>query len=663
MREQSVTNPVCIPGQICGCFDKEQFHIGIIVSLSEKGCLVNLDDSESIMLNPFRIILATEGIYDLDNQETALSDFAANMASCKDKLSVSDIWQQMKHSAQSYTLPEIIKINNLPETDACLFALYLSLREEAVYFRQKKGIYYPRNEKEYNEFLLEVQQNELDDAFYYEISEWLQKVVLTEKTSDKSVSASALKADSLARLEEEIAHFHHGKLPSRLNHIIHNLCPDTNSRDCILLIRKVLGQIDNNTNPMLAVSGLPCLFTPAVKKAAAQINDYLPDNERRDLRYLHCWTIDAAETQDIDDAISLQQTEDGWELGIHISDVSCFIERNSILDKEAYKRSSSIYLPENDIHMLPEDISCSKASLRRDKDRPALSLLCTINRKHEIVSSELFLSIIRVTKRFTYDELEHYLNMISLPPDANNSDTGNSENEVLHNLLVLQSIERKFLQKRIHNGALIFPGNGQSPARSTVAECMVIYNSILAEYTKQHNLPVFFRYLEELIPDRDDSDTEENFLTPPSVLGIAPLAHKAMGLTVYAQFTSPLRRYSDLINQRQVVSYLTDKTFPHDKTELREMIPHLMQTRQAIRRVTYQADQFTRLTNFALESMDKEIEAIVVKHRNKGLSLQIPAYNCRIQTEWKGFYVTGTILRIIVSDVNPETGKAVVRLV
>ncbi|MFO7659537.1 MAG: ribonuclease catalytic domain-containing protein [Candidatus Cloacimonadaceae bacterium] len=338
--------------------------------------------------------------------------------------------------------------------------------------------------------------------------------------------------------------------------------------------QKALHKRDMETCPQLAEKGLPVLFSDALLAAAEEIPAYELVPDRMDLTELDCWTIDAASSHDLDDAISLTPLDEGWELGIHISDVSVFVAQDSDLDKEALRRSTSAYLPDLDVHMLPQSLSCQKASLLAGAIRPVLSIVCKINPAWEIASYLIFPAAIKVSRNLSYDEVDAFLTEPVAPFNP----------EMQSMIFVLKAITDKHLQKRIEQGARVWDEQEKSPSRRIVAECMVIYNRILADLVAEQEAPLFYRYSESVLNQPTD-DKDRDFI-PPSTLGTEPRPHTTMGLKVYAQMTSPLRRYSDLVNQRQSLAVLYGDELPYTKDQLEKMLDHLIQTRLRIRQLT-----------------------------------------------------------------------------
>ena len=343
--------------------------------------------------------------------------------------------------------------------------------------------------------------------------------------------------------------------------------------------QKALHERDLEVCPRLAKKGLPVLFSSALLAEAEQVAEFEETFNRMDLIPLDCWTIDAKQSRDLDDAISLSPKKEGWELGIHITDLTFFIALDSALDLEARRRASSAYLPEIDVHMFPESISCGKASLLEDTIRPALSIVCNISPDWEVSSWLAFPAQIRISRNYSYEEFEAFLS--DDVPDFNPEMKGNA--------IILKQVTDRHLEKRVRDGAVLIEDSSLSPARKIVAECMVIYNSILADLTAENDVPLFYRF-PEAVEDLPKADADRVFL-PPAVMGTEPHPHSAMGLKVYAQLSSPLRRYSDLVNQRQTIAFLNGDQLPYTKEQLDNMLDHLTQTRSRIRQITLQAEK------------------------------------------------------------------------
>ena len=178
-----------------------------------------------------------------------------------------------------------------------------------------------------------------------------------------------------------------------------------------------IGHFNEATNPVLIRNRPPAPFSDKALAEAesicvpSEISGYSAEDQllREDLRHLPCMTIDDASTADMDDAISLRQVQDGYELGIHISDVSAFIKPGSALEQEALNRATSIYSPDALINMLPDKLAEQELSLVEGKPRPAFSLFFTVDHGYRVTASRICPTIITVTRRLSYEQADQLL--------------------------------------------------------------------------------------------------------------------------------------------------------------------------------------------------------------------------------------------------------------
>jgi exoribonuclease-2 len=298
-----------------------------------------------------------------------------------------------------------------------------------------------------------------------------------------------------------------------------------------------------------------------------------PEEERRirrDFTKKHTFTIDDISTQDMDDALSVERTPEGYELGIHITDVAWAIKPDSALDAVARRRATSLYCADRTVNMLPPQLAEEKISLRQGEVRPCISVVVQLSETFEVRSSEIVPTFIRVAQRYTYDDVDLLLE---------------HEDETL---MLLYQISTSCEEERIRKGAVrvhrrevvpfleadgsirLLEIDEESPARSLVAEMMVFANSQMAHFAAKHNLPVLFRGQErpddnarqamDGVPEGPAKDFTARSKLKKSSVGFQPQYHAGLGLDAYIQATSPIRRYLDLCHQRQLLSF-----FKHQK--------------------------------------------------------------------------------------------------
>ena len=326
-------------------------------------------------------------------------------------------------------------------------------------------------------------------------------------------------------------------------------------------------------------------FSKAVIQQAEALAKFPVDIEkegREDLTGLHTFTIDGPESLDLDDALSFRKVNNEWEIGIHITDIGLQIKRDSPLFKDAIQRGTTIYLPDQEILMLPEILSQGAWSLETGKDRRALSFFIYLDQKGNILSQRIVRSIINVHERLTYEDAEERI-------------VEGHPFRTLYKLCVARQT------KRIEDGALPLPipelviqidkaGDVEvelsqpGPARFLVAECMILANLIAAQFLKNHAIPSLYRSQpppRDLIISGNETDLLANFrqrrLISKGNLGTEPDIHHGLGLDVYTTITSPLRRGLDLLMQQQITCMLAEGKPFHTKEDLIKFAIYLQQ--------------------------------------------------------------------------------------
>jgi ribonuclease R len=326
---------------------------------------------------------------------------------------------------------------------------------------------------------------------------------------------------------------------------------------------------------------------------------------RKDLRAIQTITVDPVNARDFDDALSIQTTPDGYQLGVHIADVSHYIPVQSLVDKEAGLRGTSVYLPERAIHMLPESFATEICSLKPGEDKLAVTVLIDFDTTGAILSGEIFESIIRSDACMTYAEF--------LEAGSGSRPHGRTAGVSLSDMChTLQHLCGLLLHRRIDRGVLDLDmpetffeldaegriagihKKGRSIAEQTIEEFMIAANVVVARFLDTAKVPYIKRVHDApdmseiadlkqgltqlgLIPPRNPLDPGEvrNLLNGISNSAIRAVAsyrilramkravysarksgHFGLALESYTQFTSPIRRYPDLEVHRSVKAAL-----------------------------------------------------------------------------------------------------------
>ncbi|MCL2597890.1 MAG: ribonuclease R [Paludibacter sp.] len=386
-----------------------------------------------------------------------------------------------------------------------------------------------------------------------------------------------------------------------------------NSKNPIGEVIDILGDKGNNTAEMhaiLAEFGLPYRYPQEVEKAASQIDDGITPEEiahRLDMRDVVTFTIDPADAKDFDDALSIRKLQNGnFEIGIHIADVTYYVSPNSIIDKEGYKRATSVYLVDRTVPMLPEHLCNGVCSLRQDEEKLTFSVICQMTEDAQIVDYQIAKTIIKSNKRFTYEQAQQII------------DT--AQGECANELIILNNLAKKLRQRRFANGAVAFDraevhfnidkdGKPLSvyftqadDSHNLIEEFMLLANKTVAEHIGKvpkgkkaktfvyriHNVPNqdklrnFAEFIRRFgynlktsgsktaissavnkLLDDVQGKPEQNLVETLAVRSMAKaiystanIGHYGLALPYYTHFTSPIRRYPDVMVHRLLEQYI-----------------------------------------------------------------------------------------------------------
>ncbi len=247
----------------------------------------------------------------------------------------------------------------------------------------------------------------------------------------------------------------------------------TDSKSPIGKVVDVLGKKGENNaemNAILAEFGLPYEYPKAVEAAAERLDPGITPEEiarREDFRHVTTFTIDPRDAKDFDDALSIRRVKDGeWEVGVHIADVSHYVQEGDIIDREAQKRATSIYLVDRTIPMLPERLCNFICSLRPDEEKLAYSAIFRLNEKADVLSWHLAHTVIRSDRRFTYEEAQETLERnreaspedLALPGEHPQPLPEGSapEGEFAEEIITLNRLAKELRKKRFKRGAIGF---------------------------------------------------------------------------------------------------------------------------------------------------------------------------------------------------------------
>jgi len=629
--------------------------------LSQKDGKVHLLTSQNreVVLNKTRICLISRQKYPLDQpREEILSILKKEVEqreNLKKEIDVMALWELLAEDGGSYSphfLAELYFSSNPSSTQES--AIFRALFDENIHFKLKGNKLDVRSKEKVDEYLRQKAQQEEREKEIEEAANWLQSLWL-----GKSIPSPA-KSKQYIQLLKEWCYWQEEAPQAKITKQILQRA-GLNLKDHPFLLLCKLGIFSKHENLLLHRLSIPTMFSEESKLAMQNLLENKPDfsEGREDLTSLYTFTIDGPETKDFDDALSLNKENGNFVVGIHITDLTPFIKKDDVLEKEAQKRGTSLYLPDQRIPMFPEQIANQFASLKKGEIRPALSFFITLNEDAHILNYQILPTIIQVDQHFTYDEVNSLL----------------TKNETLQTLFSLAS---KFRAKRLEQGGMIIAlpelvfffssdnivdiklRNPEQPGRILVAEFMILANYLAAMFMEKKGIPSIYR---SQLPPRDrvmNGTSKDIFilylqrrLLSQSQLKTRPAFHHVLGLDKYTSITSPLRRFLDLILQRQMVYYLQEGKPLYTEDELSSFIPYF---EEIIHRTNMIFSQRTKywVLNYLKKRIKTITEAYILEETQQGYKVLLPDYLLEtVLLGPRGKFKQGDKIKIRIEAVNP----------
>ena len=438
------------------------------------------------------------------------------------------------------------------------------------------------------------------------------------------------------------------------------------------------GENEAEINSIMAEFGLPFEFPEGVEADAEAIPEEITEAEianRRDYRGITTFTIDPVDAKDFDDALSIQKMENGhWEIGVHIADVTHYIDEKSKLEKEAYHRATSVYLVDRTIPMLPEKLSNGLCSLRPHEDKLTFSAVFEMDETGRLYDTWIGKTIIHSDRRYAYEEAQEVI------------ETG--EGDFVKEIHTLNKIAKELKGKRFKNGAISFETTEvrfkldekgkplfvyvkeRKDAHKLIEEFMLLANRKVAEFVfnlkkrgkrntmvyRTHDAPdpdklstfsTFaskFGYKLDLeskevstelnrLAEQTEGKPEQSVLQNLAIRTMAkakyttePLGHFGLAFDHYSHFTSPIRRYPDMMAHRLIYQYLNGASSA-EKEEYEEKCKHSSEQEKRAAEAERASIKYKQV-EFMQNTVGQQFKGIVSGLTEWGMYVEIQENKC-----------------------------------
>ncbi len=623
------------------------------------------------------------------------------------EVDVELLWQSVgtrQRELNPSELAELFFAETTPEAESAVFR---ALSEDNLFFKRKGAQFLPKTEEQVSSERTRRQRQRAREEFREHVVKVLEQ--LLKKNTDIPEESGVI----LDRIQNWLRF----KTGDEIGLILEEIAGAAKARDAAYDILLRAGRVDPTLDRFLVTAGIDPHFSPTLIEAAAQLTPYTHIPARLDYQDSPAFTIDDEDTQEVDDALTVRWEGDEIVVGIHIADVSAFVTKGDILDAEASRRSSTIYLPSITVPMFPEHLSTDLASLRTAVPRPAFTVEVRFDKQANRAGYRIALSTINVQKRLSYDEADQIIE----------SDPA---------LYTLHRIAKQLRDARSNRGAITFRRaelkirvkgdeiqitkiNPNSPSRFVVSEMMILANGLAADFASVNSIPVIYRTQEprealavedtlsaaldagdstktapsirrdpqrDLIsPALDAVDSTAGRLRGPDIalsgtykavealaferlrktfkrsrLSLTPGLHSGLGLGAYTQASSPIRRYADLVTQRQFTAMLSGVPVPYGREELLQILAAAETAEQEIRAIEDRSTNYWLLEYLARYKRGESLAAVVLDPKG---NIELQDYYLRGRVSGPVKLRPGEMVDVRIETIDPAKGEVRFRAV
>ncbi|MBF0202393.1 MAG: RNB domain-containing ribonuclease [Desulfamplus sp.] len=627
-------------GNIVEYIDQQKIICAVVLQIKKQRLRLLTEYNREVNLSEGRLSHLSGETLDMtasrDSLVRSLKQRAIEREELSKTIDIKDLWELLQEEQESIDMETMASFcfdpPVSPDHEASVVRAFFN---DKLYFKFHRDSFTPNTPEQIEIKLNITREAEKREKLVQEGSQWLR--AMDSMVPGDGPCPALPSPEIISTLKDFYIHDRESRNPAIARAMMSGAGIDSPHQIFNLLVKAGIWTPHENID--IIRMDIPVTFPQSVHENADKLifnhGDFLDDPKRRNLCHIPLITIDGHSTLDYDDAISLEKEDDGYTLGIHIIDVASFIKDSDPIDRHARLRGSSIYMPDDKIPMLPANLSEDMCSLMEGRTRPGISTLVRLNRFFEIIDWEIVASIIKVHHQMTYTE----------------ANIMNGEDDPITTLHRIATVLR---DKRIKSGAVqitlpevnlwveesgeigISRIDRENPSRMLISELMILANSLMAEFLTKNGTPAIFRSQPDpkqrlfhgIEPSLFLNCMQRRHLNR-AVIGTRAEHHSGLGVNAYVTATSPIRRYYDLLTQRQIRGLLGYEP-PYSEDDLKK----ILQTVETPVGNTGRA-QFLRRRYWLLKYLEgmkgNTEEAIVLDARRDSFTLLLKEY----MLEWR----------------------------
>jgi len=572
------------------------------------------------------------------------------------EVDVELLWESLGGKQREMEARELAEIFFAEPSTAAASAIFRALSEDTLFFKRKGSQFLPKTQEQVSTERTRRQRQREREEFRERTANLIMQLV-----NRKNVSIAPETEPILDRIQNWLKY----RTGDEVGTILEEVAGVARAREAAYAILLATGRVDASVDRFLVLAGIDPEFPQLFLEAAEQLVPGVRPGHV-DYQDAPAFTIDDADTREVDDALTVMRSGSEIIVGIHIADVSAFVEKGDLLDTEASRRSSSIYLPTVTVRMFPERLSTDLVSLSAGVPRPAFTVEVRFDEQGNRLGYRIALSTIRVERRLSYAQADEAI------------EAGDSSLQALHGLAKqLHAVRaergaitfrRPELKIRVDDGEIhIKKIDSNTPSRLLVSEMMILANGLAADFASINSIPVIYRTQEprealtlEETPAIEALTFERIRKTfKRSRLSLTPGSHSGLGLSAYTQASSPIRRYADLVTQRQFTAILRGAPAPHVREELLQILVTAETAEQEIRAIEDRSTHYWLLEYLSRYKKDQPLSAIALDPKG---TVELEDYYLRAKIVSPNKVRPGDKVEVQIESIDPVKGEVRFRM-